>query len=124
MSEEKEKVFKNLEKVGFFTWIELAGYVWIETLSEILDETEINSIRRTGWNWLAFRYFREVYNLNPEIHSHWQDESKEFSYVYCFSKKHEKRKDEFEKWEKGHFTSQEEAEYACLVRLISFITDK
>ena len=55
------KIYNELESLGFFEWLKEKGFGSGFT-SIILDTQPIDSIERSGYNAIAFRFFREKYS--------------------------------------------------------------
>ena len=56
--------YKELEALGFFEWLyEEHGLSNDDITTECLDKLPLNAIYRTVVNAMAFRWFREKYNL-------------------------------------------------------------
>jgi hypothetical protein len=66
----------------------------------------------------AFRWFREEYNIPSHIATHWQHDLDAYSYQYHFIE------DKIEYNCVEHFETYEEAELACLQKLIESIKEK
>jgi hypothetical protein len=63
----------------------------------------------------AFRWFREKYNLASHIATYWQHDWNNYSYQYYFVE------DKIEWNGIEHYKTYEEAELACLIKLIEIV---
>jgi len=63
----------------------------------------------------AFRWFREEYNLASHIATYWQHDWNNYSYQYYFVE------DKIEWNGIEHYKTYEEAELACLIKLIEIV---
>ena len=96
------KIYNELESLGFFKWLKEKGFGSGFT-PIILDAQPIDSIERSGYNAIAFRWFREKYGLQITIHpDKWCEISKDGLVL----------KDTYS------FKTFEEAELECLKKLI------
>ena len=66
----------------------------------------------------AFRWFREKYNLASHIATYWQHDWNNYSYQYYFVE------DKIEWNGIEHYKTYEEAELACLRKLIEIVKQK
>lgn len=111
------KAFEKLESLGFFDWLSESHNIRDTDMKpEYLDELPLNDIHRTVANSMAFRWFREKYDIQ-----YWLNDGgclgKAFIKITGF------------KHDKFYFSSSEpmeyeEAELYCLDRLIDMITNK
>ena len=70
------KVYKELEKLGFFEWLSETYKLKDSDMDpEYLDNLSLNAIHRTVCNATVFRWFREKHNLYvviiPTITMYW-----------------------------------------------------
>jgi len=97
------EIFKELKKLGYIHYS--------ATTIEELDALPLNSTVRTMEQALVLRWFRENYNLR-----------------YKFEPSREKTVDIFiwniVGWEYFKNTKEEEAELACLIKLIEIVKEK
>ena len=108
------KIYNELESLGFFEWLKEKGFGSGFT-PIILDAQPIDSIERSGYNAIAFRWFREKYKLYSHVRESYSfDNTLEFvtqingSYVnHGIVDKPINR-----------FETYEEAELECLKKLI------
>lgn len=106
------KTFEKLESLGFFEWLKVKGF-GVGFTPMILDNQPINSIERTGYNAIAFRWFREKYGYWSYV--------KEVTKGTC--------RFYIEKFDEKFFNSDiidtlGEAELACLDKLIEIVESK
>jgi len=69
-------MYKKLEELGFFEWLDkVHNLVDTDMKPEYLDRLPLDDIHRTVCNAMAFRWFREKYNLHaviiPTITMYW-----------------------------------------------------
>jgi hypothetical protein len=96
------KTFEKLESLRFFDWLSESHNIRDTDMKpEYLDELPLNDIHRTVANSMAFRWFREKYDLNYVIV---KAESWFFTINGCNTQE--------------GFNTYEEAELACLRKLI------
>jgi hypothetical protein len=117
------KIYNELESLGFFEWLKEKGFGSGFT-PIILDEQPIDSIERSGYNAIAFRWFREEHNLYPSINIYndkW----------LCIIKSIVSNEEHISGYvidtiNKGYpiFKTHEEAELECLVKLIEIVKNK
>ncbi len=107
------KIYNELESLGFFEWLsETHNLSDTDMKPEYLDELSLNDIHRTVCNSMAFRWFREKYGIYPIIQSTINND------FVCIA------------WSLnleihfGIFKIYEEAELACLIKLIEIVKDK
>lgn len=123
------KVFEKLELMGFFEWLKEKGFN-VGFTAMILDNQPIDSIERTGYNAIVFRWFREKYDLDGEATRYNLSHSvakilgvdfKQTKYVYVPIINGE----DFSELENMvYFLLKEEAELACLEKLIEIVESK
>jgi len=106
------KIYNELESLGFFEWLKEKGFGSGFT-PIILDAQPIDSVERSGYNAIAFRWFREKYKIFSCIMT-------EYSYggnisTYHINGLHQSN------ISKGNFKTYEEAELECLIKLISIV---
>jgi hypothetical protein len=104
------KIFKELKKLGYIHYS--------ATTIEELDDLPLNSAERVSEQALVLRWFREKYGL---YHSIGLDDSLENN-INCDYQiiNHSQSISELE----TSFKSYEEAEQACLVKLIDIVENK
>ena len=104
------KIFKELKKLGYKHYTE-------HTVEE-LDDLPLNSAERISEQALVFRWFREKYGLPSHIATYWQHDWNNYSYQYYFVQ------DKVEWNGIEHYKTYEEAELACLIKLIEIVKNK
>ena len=112
------KIYNELESLGFFEWLKEKGFGSGFT-AMILDAQPFDSIERSGYNAIAFRWFREKYNLIPNVESIYTDETRtEIKFWFWIGNHKEYSDDEV------FYDTYEEAELECLVKLIEIVKNK
>jgi hypothetical protein len=104
------KIFKELNKLGYIHYS--------ATTIEELDDLPLNSAERVSEQALVLRWFREKYNLASHIATYWQHDWNNYSYQYYFVE------DKIEWNGIEHYKTYEEAELACLEKLIEIVKNK
>ena len=115
------KIYKELESLGFFKWLsETHNLSDTDIKPEYLDKLPLNDIHRTVSNAMAFRWFRDKYNLFGciDLHSsfpiHWYiriDDIIINDYIYHSEDENLK------------YNTFEEAELDCLKKLIQIVKE-
>ena len=117
------EIFKKLESLGFFEWLKEKsfsnGFTAIFSsgfTAIILDAQPFDSIERSGYNAIAFRWFREKYNLQA-------------SNIMFSNGKYDtgitRYKGTQSVWGNGPiYDTYEKAELECLVKLIDIVESK
>ena len=116
-------VFQKLESLGFFDWFEKeSGYPLRKEIIEQLDPLPINSIIRTDYNAIAFRWLRTK-NIFVSIDTyHSVSPAKPFGLSIDYL--HESGKwDYFDFRGNTDFETHEEAEYEAL-KVITVMFEK
>ena len=113
------KIYNELESLGFFEWLsETHNLSDTDMKPKYLDELPLNDIHRTACNSMAFRWFREKHQLwfRPDYY----DELKEYDFQGSIHKlgKYNAIADI------GNHETPEEAELACLERLIEIVKQR
>lgn len=124
------KIYNELESLGFFEWLsETHNLKDTDMTPECLDELLLDDIHRTVCNSMAFRWFREKYELSCSIEL--TDNSRHYYYDFTISdSKNRDYNDEdcFDSckriYDDGKFGKYEEAELECLIKLISIVKEK
>jgi hypothetical protein len=99
------KIYNELESLGFFEWLsETHNLSDTDMKPKYLDELPLNDIHITVCNSMAFRWFREKYNLR-EQYGVFPHHTIMMNYLI----------------EGGR---EEEAELACLIKLIEIVKEK
>jgi hypothetical protein len=108
------KIYNELESLGFFEWLKEKGFGSGFT-PIILDAQPIDSIERSGYNAIAFRWFREKYDLISVVgyHNLWK-----YSFLIETIEEH-KTIIVVDK-----INTYEEAELECLVKLIEIVKNE
>jgi hypothetical protein len=111
------KIYNELESLGFFEWLsETHDLADTDMKAEYLDKLPLNDIHRTVCNSMAFRWFREKYKIFSSIMT-------EYSYGGTISAYHINGLHQSD-ISKGDFYTYEEAELACLIKLIEIVKEK
>lgn len=107
------QIYKTLESLGFFEWLyDTHNLRDTDMKPEYLDRLSLNDIHITVVNSMAFRWFREKYEIAGEVNNYYSDGK--WSYNYDIVTKYkEKASDMFDK--------HEYAELACLRKLIQIV---
>ena len=124
------KIYNELESLGFFEWLSDTHNLKDTDMNpEYLDKLPLDDIHRTVCNSMALRWFREKYNIrqnimdfiDDEIGIEWDyeiaiigtdlDERGNYESLVAYSTDDETRK----------FKTYEEAELACLKKLIEIV---
>jgi hypothetical protein len=109
------KIYNELDFLGFFKWLsETHNLKDTDMTPEFLDELPLNDIRRTMYNSMAFRWFREKYNMYSEIeHSFYIGISDDLFEISCYIAPYENIYYDLNKYK-----THKEAELGCLKKLI------
>ena len=111
------KIYNKLESLGFFEWLsETHNLKDTDMKPEYLDELPLEDIHRTVCNSMAFRWFREKYKM-AIISPDWNNK-----FMYKIFNLHLLNQGVLV--EKSGFKSYEEAELACLRKLIEIVKEK
>lgn len=104
------KIYNKLESLGFFEWLsETHNLKDTDMKSEYLEELALEDIHRTVCNSMTFRFFRDKYKLHAVIT---YDENDFYEGIVKYTKLN------------GKFNTYEEAELACLKKLIEITKHK
>ena len=102
------KIFKELNKLGYKHYTE-------HTVEE-LDDLPLDSEERIIEQALVLRWFREKYNIIPNIHSVYIDETHtKINFWIWFANYEENSNEEI------YYGTYEEAELECLKKLIEIV---
>lgn len=113
---EQEFVYNELESLGFFEWLsETHNLKDTDVKPEYLDKLPLDDIHRTVCNSMALRWFREKCDLHAVIMPKTTPSNTTVYYVY---------KGKFEEDWNNCFETYEEAELACLRRLIKLTNEE
>lgn len=113
------KIYNELESLGFFEWLKEKGFNSGFT-AMILDAQPFDSIERTGYNSIAFRWFREKYHIIGEVKFQGGKTTKTAWYDYVIYSEIDWNDENLsEQWKK-----HEAAELACLKKLIEIVKEK
>jgi len=120
-------MYKELESLGFFDWLDnIHNLVDTDMKPEYLDRLPLDDIHRTVCNAMAFRWFRERYLLDGLILP--QDQSTllplPLYFTAVISYNDGILKELFNTTNKDdllHYDTYEEAENACIDKLIEII---
>ena len=107
------KIYNELESLGFFEWLKEKGFGSGFT-AMILDAQPFDSIERSGYNAIAFRWFREKYKLDSMVQP-------TYSTKYQYRMFHIEGKTKVQiygAYMGKAFKTYEEAELECLKKLI------
>ncbi len=111
------KIFKELELLGFFEWLaEMHNLRDTDMKPEYLDELPLNDIHLTVCNSMAFRWFREKYNIDISINTVYSKYNENTSKKYGGVTDNESVFTNV-----GFYETYEEAELACLQKLIEIV---
>lgn len=116
------KTFKKLESLGFFDWLaETHNLRDTDMKPEYLDSLPLDDIHRTVVNSMAFRWFRDNFGL-----SGWVDESFTTNNRQGVVSVKSPKGLEYIQSPKStmFFETYEEAELACLQKLIEIVKTK
>ena len=114
------KIYNELESLGFFEWLsETHDLADTDMKAEYLDKLPINDIHRTVCNSMAFRWFREKYDLYYLIKV-FKDDDGELIFDYVILED----SSDTESYDDEPYTTYEEAELACLKKLIEIVKKK
>jgi hypothetical protein len=116
------KIYNELEFLGFFKWLsETHNLKDTDMTPEYLDELPLNDIHRTVCNSVAFRWFREKYGLfvAPNAISY-----ENGPYLWFFEVNSTILSFGIDLGETDDFENYEEAELACLIKLIEIVKNK
>lgn len=106
------KIYKELESLGFFEWLDKTHNLKDTGITpEYLDELPLNDIHRTVANSMAFRWFREKYSDLDFGVAKIHNGTNNYHYHINLA------------WEFFEGT-YEEAELACLRKLIEIVKEK
>jgi hypothetical protein len=108
------KIYNELESLGFFKWLKEKGFGSGFT-PIILDAQPIDSIERSGYNAIAFRWFREKYNLKGYVEPVEYLDGTPDTYHWSIFNNCNSGNDQL---------THEEAELECLKKLIQIIENK
>jgi hypothetical protein len=117
------KIYNELETLGFFEWLsETHNLRDTDMTPENLDKLQLNDIHRTVCDSMAFRWFREKYNLLATVYSNAS------GYLYEWSDSVGGTHRGWSNYEgpndSGVWDTYEEAELACLKKLIEIVKEK
>ena len=117
------KIYNKLESLGFFEWLsETHNLKDTDMKPEYLDELPLEDIHRTVCNSMAFRWFREKRDWQHSIEPTADQYSHQLGYNYWIW--NYKTGEEYHTMPKNRpsgdweYKSYEEAELACLIKLI------
>ena len=111
------KIYNELESLGFFEWLsETHNLKDTDMTPECLDELLLDDIHRTVCNSMAFRWFREKYNLFTQDFIDLDNK---------FTKNVVKVLEDGQDFiYSDYHKTYEEAELECLIKLISIVKEK
>ena len=111
------KIYNELESLGFFKWLsETHNLKDTDMKPEYLDELPLEDIHRTVCNSMVFRWFREKYDLVGWIRRR-AGFYKEYSWYISNFNDNDPNEYKFDL----HIETYEEAEIACLKKLIEIV---
>ena len=108
------KIYNELESLGFFKWLKEKGFGSGFT-PIILDAQPIDSIERSGYNAIAFRWFREKYQLDSSIAL----VANGYGFYIHKNRNYTNKGESY-----GMYITYEEAELACITALINIVEEK
>lgn len=115
------KIYNELESLGFFEWLsETHNLKDTDMTPECLDELLLDDIHRTVCNSMAFRWFREKYNLDSFV-KHLYKSTIKVGYYFSID---EYKGIEFQMDLDDYYKTYEEAELECLKKLIQIVKEK
>jgi hypothetical protein len=119
------KIYNELESLGFFEWLsETHNLKDTDMKPEYLDELPLDDIHRTVCNSMALRWFREKYGICSWIDRLYTDDHVLY-YRYTCEKSIESPPNYNKTWiTLKEYNTYEEAELACLNKLIEIIKKK
>ena len=110
------KIYNELESLGFLEWLNDIKFGCSHTNLMLLDAQPFDSIERSGYNAIAFRWFREKYKLKADV----THATSNGGYTYTIWKWN--FDNTVGKWERigviNSWFTYEEAELECLKKLI------
>lgn len=114
------KIYNELESLGFFEWLSKTHNLKDTDMTpECLDKLLLEDIHRTVGNSMAFRWFRDKYNLVHTVYSNASGYIWEIHYNQERGGTHICESGESGDCEmSGMFTTYEKAELECLKKLI------
>ena len=116
--DEPLKIYNELESLGFFEWLsETHNLKDTDMKPAYLDELPLNDIHRTVCNSMALRWFREKYGYGISVDRITKDKYK-FEINLLFVEDIDYHFMDF------YFDCYEEAELACLIKLIELVKKK
>jgi hypothetical protein len=122
----KMEVYKELEKLGFFEWLdEIHKLKDVGVDIEYLDGLALNDIHKTVLNSLTFRWFREKYDWQATIEATSDQHSRKLGYNYWLW--NHKTGEEHHTMPNNRpsgdwiFETYEEAELGCIIKLIEIV---
>lgn len=116
------KIYNELESLGFFEWLDKTHDLRDTDMKpEYLDKLPLNDIHRTVCNSMAFRWFRDK-KLSDMCICRYQSRDDGGIYYY-YHITHDFGVEETKHYKEGFF-SYEEAELACLRKLIEIVKNK
>ena len=119
------KIFKELESLGFFEWLsEVHDLKDTDMTPEYLDDLPLSDIHTTVANSMVFRWVREKYNIDSWIQPFTSEKSNGVLYLPDESYSYFIFKDGVLVDDKVDFLEPEEAELACIIKLIDIIKNK
>ena len=108
------KIYNELESLGFFKWLsETHNLVDTDMKSEYLDKLPLNDIHRTVCNSMAFRWFRDKHKIHSIIQEYLLN-----TYMYTID---DGINDDISV---VGYETYEEAELACIDKLIEIVKNK
>jgi hypothetical protein len=112
------EIYKTLESLGFFEWLyDTHDLRDTDMKPEYLDRLSLDDIHRTVANSMAFRWFREIHSIFPNV-------SYEGKFMNTFEILNIKG-DDYNSGERfSYYNTYEEAELACLNKLIEIVKQK
>jgi hypothetical protein len=118
---EQVLAFKELESLGFFEWLsETHNLSDTDMKPEYLDELPLNDIHRTVCNSMVFRWFREKYKLFPNFHKNELTDKYRYDEIKN-TETYEVLYDSMDYYFNVEFETYEEAESACIDKLIEIV---
>jgi len=108
------EIFKKLESLGFFNWLDKEHNLRDTDVNpEYLDNLSLTDIHRTVANSMAFRWFREKYKIRFIIQSSMSDLGEYFKVIFPNGEQRN-----------VSYNTPEAAELECLKKLIEIVKNQ
>ena len=119
------EIYKELEKLGFFEWLEKEYSLKDDNFTpEIIEKILLSNIYRTIINASAFKFFRDKYGTQSKI-NHWDKDAVNIEYWFEITYNYNNSRHNTSSISESLFNlTYEEAELACLRKLIEIVKQK